>query len=153
MITSRKSAGVLATLMVVGALAFAGSAAAKEGSSGNGKTRIPPPPPVSTSCVEGPAATAWAGLTLSPWNATNADTGETWTFSFDDKGGVKYTRGGGPVVRGFYVQPLTVFDASHVLVLSSPGAVLGSTVPFVVPHSTCTMTWYTSDGPLDMVRT
>ena len=107
----------------------------------------------STACVEGPVAAAWGGLTLSMWNAVNTDTGETWTFRFDDKGNVKYSRNGGPVIAGTYVQPLRIMDPNRVTVLSSPGAEVGATVPFVVPHSMCTMTWYTSTGPLHMVRT
>jgi hypothetical protein len=144
----------IAALAAIATLAFASVGSAKEGSSGNGKNRVAPPPPASTACVESPVAAAWGGLTLSPWNATNLDTGETWTFQFDDKGGVVFSRNGGPQVIGTYAQPLdNVRDAGGVTILTSPGARLGATVPFVVPHTNCTMTWYTNTGPLLMVRT
>jgi hypothetical protein len=147
-----KALAGLSIVVVAGALTLANPASAKEGSSGNGKRR-PDPVVVSTSCVESPVAAAWAGLTLTPWNATNTDTGEVWKFSFDDKGKVTYSRNGGPQIVAKYVQPLAIYDSNGALILSSPGAQVGANVPFVVPHSNCTMTWYTSEGPLFMVRT
>lgn len=142
---------VVVAALAVATLSAAGVAEAKEGSSRLGKNR-PDPVVTSSACVEKPVADAWAGLTLSPWSATNTATGEQWTLSFDDRGKAVYTRGSAAKVTGTYTQPLRVYDASGRVVLSSPGAEVGSTSPFVVPHSHCTMTWYTSTGPLFMVR-
>lgn len=143
--TSRGLLAVLTAVLALGSLA----ANVKEGASQLGRNRVKVDP-VAGPCIEKGTATAWAGLTLSPWKVTTP-TGAIWTMSFDDKGNVTYNMGAGQV-RGFYTQPLTIYDASHKLVLQSQ-TMIDLVSPFVIPYSDCTMAWYTDQGIMFMQRT
>ena len=87
------------------------------------------------------------------WNATNTETGERWTFKFDDKGNVVYSHDGGTKVSGKYYQPLRIYAADNTLVLDSAASQPGATGAIAVSLTHCTMIWYTTSGPLYMVRT
>lgn len=125
------------------------AATAKEGASQLGKKRVKVEP-VAAPCVEKGMATAWAGLTLSPWKVTTP-TGAVWTMSFDDKGKVTYDMGAGQVI-GIYTQPLAIYDSNRQLVLQSQ-TMIDLVSPYVIPYSDCTMAWYTDQGIMFMQRT
>jgi hypothetical protein len=140
----------LAALATVAAMAFAGTAVAKEGASGK-KARVEPV--IDVVCQENGIPNAWLGLTYSMWNAVNTETGERWTFKFDDKGRVTYTRNGGAQVKTSYLQPLRIYNADNTLLLDSAAAQPGATGVIAASLTHCTMIWYTTSGPLFMTRT
>lgn len=150
MILNNKLRGLAATVVMAGALACAGTADAKEGSSGK-KAR--PAPVIDVVCQENGVPNAWLGLTYSMWNAVNSETGESWTFKFDDKGKVVYSRNGGAKVTGAYYQPLRIYAPDNTLVLESAAAQPGATGALAQSLTHCTMIWFTTSGPLYMVRT
>lgn len=140
----------LAALATVAAMAFAGTAVAKEGASGK-KARVEPV--IDVVCQENGVPNAWLGLTYSMWNAVNTETGEAWTFKFDDRGNVVYSRNGGTKVTAKYFQPLRIYNADNTLLLDSAVSQPGATGVIAASLTHCTMIWYTTSGPLFMTRT